>query len=162
VTDRTGRETTAARSPVAIRDATADDAAALEPLFTELGHPTSAEEFRARFARLRAAARPGDRALVAVEAGRVVGLVVTHATPVLHRAKDVGRVTVLVVAPDRQGRGIGRALLATAEEMFRDLGLERVELTSGARRVDAHRFYERYGYAREGVRFARRLDADGG
>jgi PhnO protein len=143
---------------LAIRDATPDDAAALEPLFTELGHPTSAAEFRARLARFHAAGAPGDRALVAVEADRVVGLVVTHATPVLHRARDVGRVTVLVVAPDRQGRGIGRVLLAAAERLFRELGLERVELTSGARRVDAHRFYEREGYAREGVRFARRLD----
>ena len=39
-------------------------------------------------------------------------------------------------------------MVAFAEERARALGAATLELTSNKRRTDAHRFYERLGYAR--------------
>jgi GNAT superfamily N-acetyltransferase len=146
---------------LAIRPAALDDAESIEPLFTELGHPTTAAEFRQRWTAYTAEAAT-NRVLVAVLAGRVVGLVATHVTPALHRPTAVGRITVLVVAPDVQGRGVGARLVAEAETLLRAAGVGRIELTSGTRRMAAHRFYERVGYQPDALRFSRSLDGGGG
>ena len=87
----------------------------------------------------------------------VLGLMTLHVTPVIHRATPVGRITVLVVAPDAQGTGVGRALVEAAERHFLALGLERVEVTSGLTHVPAYDFYRHLGYQDHGVRFARVL-----
>jgi tRNA (guanine37-N1)-methyltransferase len=55
---------------------------------------------------------------------------------------QVGR---LMVAPDLEGRGIGRALLAFAEAQAPDRA-ERVELLTGARSRDNLRMYRKAGY----------------
>jgi len=143
---------------VVIRPAVPDDAESIEPLFTELGHPTTAAEFRERWTAYTADAAT-NRVLVAVLADRVVGLVATHVTPTLHRPTGVGRITVLVVAPDVQGRGVGARLVAEAEALLRAAGVGRIELTSGTRRMAAHRFYERLGYRQDALRLAKSLDA---
>jgi guanosine-3',5'-bis(diphosphate) 3'-pyrophosphohydrolase len=147
--------------PVEIRPARPDDAPALEPLFDAFDHPVSAAEVRSRWGAF-ATGSGLDRALVAVLEGRVVGLVTTHATPVLHRPSPIGRITALVVLPGLQGHGIGAQLLAAGEALLREAGVDRIELTSGTHRVDAHRFYERQGYRRDAFRFARQGGAGEG
>jgi hypothetical protein len=42
--------------------------------------------------------------------------------------------------------------MAVAHAWFRTQGCVRVEVTSGDHRADAHRFYARHGYARQGQR----------
>lgn len=46
-----------------------------------------------------------------------------------------------------RGSGLGAALMEWAHEQGRDRGVAIVQLTSDKRREDAHRFYERLGYA---------------
>ena len=53
----------------------------------------------------------------------------------------------LYVAPDRRGRGIGSALLASAERVVRERGSQLLEINVDGVDVDARRFYERHGYA---------------
>ena len=53
----------------------------------------------------------------------------------------------LYVAPQLRGRGLGSALLATAEEAVRHRGGEVVEINVDGDDTDARRFYERHGYA---------------
>lgn len=48
----------------------------------------------------------------------------------------------LVTTSDARSKGHGRALLAHVEEIALSEGCEMVGLSSGLRRVDAHRFYE--------------------
>jgi hypothetical protein len=48
-------------------------------------------------------------------------------------------------------------MVAFAEERARGMGAASLELTSNKRRVDAHRFYERLGYARSHEGFKKRL-----
>lgn len=136
------------------RDATPGDAGALVPLFAELGHALPEADLAARLRRL--VAIPGNRAVVAVQGGdRVVGLATLHLTPTLHRAADVGRITAFVVAPELQGRGVGRRLIAEAERLLAAEGCTWLELTSHRRRTDAHAFYEHVGWSGDGIRFSK-------
>ena len=57
------------------------------------------------------------------------------------------------VHPDHRGSGVGGALLRDAIGRARALGCYRVQLTSDAVRHDAHRFYERLGFAPSHVGF---------
>ncbi len=64
----------------------------------------------------------------------------------------------LVTAPDARSRGHGGTLLSHVEELAVSEGCEVVGLSSGARRVDAHRFYEeRMGYDRASYVFTKQV-----
>ncbi|MBD2770411.1 GNAT family N-acetyltransferase [Hymenobacter sp. BT664] len=145
--------TLTARNEVSIRPAYEADARALAPLLTELGYPTAEPAVRDRLAVL---STTGEQALVAVAQGHVVALVLLHRTWFLHRPPD-GRIVTLVVAASHRGRGIGAQLLAAAEEVFRQWGCGRAEVSSGATREAAHRFYCRVGYEEQPKRFVKPL-----
>ena len=51
------------------------------------------------------------------------------------------------VRGDLRGRGVGARLIAHAEAFARERGCYRLQLTSRNERHDAHRFYERNGFA---------------
>lgn len=141
-------------SEIRLRPPVEADADALASLLAVLGHAAPSAEVRARLAELERLDPDGFR-LVAELDSRVVGFVAAHRTPMLHRERPVGRVTTLVVEPALQGRGMGGALLAAAEEWLAEGGATRFELTTGSARVAAHRFYEGRGWRLEGVRFVR-------
>jgi GNAT superfamily N-acetyltransferase len=65
----------------------------------------------------------------------------------------------LVTGELAEGRGVGRALLALAEQWARDHGLDRVTLETGAANARARAFYERQGYRDDEVRLTRILSA---
>lgn len=141
---------------ISISDLSPRECGDLEPLLASLGYASEAAFAAARLA-AGFAADGSCRALVAriAEDGqRIVGFATTHVTPFLHRPA-AGRVTALAVLPGHQGRGIGRALLARCEEILLAEGVDRIELTSGSQRLDAHRFYRAAGYDETGVRFVK-------
>ncbi|HZC26758.1 MAG TPA: GNAT family N-acetyltransferase [Actinopolymorphaceae bacterium] len=57
-----------------------------------------------------------------------------------------------------RGQGIGTALMDWVVAESRRRGAVRLQLTSNAKRVDAHRFYERLGFARTHVGMKLYLD----
>ncbi|MCY1554110.1 ribosomal-protein-alanine acetyltransferase [compost metagenome] len=59
----------------------------------------------------------------------------------------------MVVHPQRQGRGIGRQLMAHAIEQAREAGCYKLALSSNAKRQAAHAFYESLGFQRHGISF---------
>lgn len=61
-----------------------------------------------------------------------------------------GQVTHLLVAPWQQGRGVGRALLATIEELGRQSGLDDLVLVT-LPGLAAGGFYERLGWSADGA-----------
>lgn len=137
-----------------IRSAVASDAPTLSNLLTELGFPSPDNEISERLRAMRAA---GEQVLVAVRDGTVLGLLTIHLTPVLHRPAPVGRLTALVVTKPERNKGIGRALVATAEQMLEAKGCELVEVTSNLRLDEAHSFYKRLGYEATSLRFKKSL-----
>jgi len=88
--------------------------------------------------------------------GRLVGSVPARASPEIPGQWEIGR---LMVAPDLQGRGIGRALLAYAEAAA-PAGTRRLWINTGTRSAANLRRYRRAGYrARPGEgRFAGTVD----
>lgn len=137
-----------------VREAKAGDAAAIGELIGLLDHPVDAKGVRKRIASL---AREKVAPLVATIGKQVVGLCGIHRMVTVHRDDPVGRITILVVADDARGKGIGRMLAETAEERLRKLGCAMVEVTSNDRLPQAHAFYRRLGYERTGIRLMKSL-----
>ena len=103
-----------------------------------------------------------DYTLYVAEAdGEVVG---TFALLVMdnlgHLGAPSGIVEDVVVAPARQGYGIGAQMMRFALERCRQKGCYKLVLSSNAKRVRAHAFYEQLGFERHGYSF--RVDLEGG
>ncbi len=62
-----------------------------------------------------------------------------------------GWVYYLAVAPERQGAGLGRALMAAAEDWLRSRGCPKVQLMVRAGNAAALGFYEKLGLERQEV-----------
>lgn len=86
--------------------------------------------------------RPDVLALGVREQGRLVGAVR------LQRDGDTVELGRLTVAPDRQGQGIGTALLTSAETAFDQIS--RMLLFTGEHSVGNIRLYQRHGYREVG------------
>ena len=120
----------------------------------QLGYRASTAEVAQRLAAMKAENRV---VLVAELDGAVVGCLSTSVMRVLHRPAPVGRISMMVVDETLRSRGIGAALVRGAEEALAGQGCYMVEVTSNARRTEAHRFYERLGYEKTSVRLAKEL-----
>lgn len=68
----------------------------------------------------------------------------------------------LAVLPAQRRHGIGRAMMAAAEQRLRALGCPKINLQVVAANAEVVRFYERIGYAAEDrISMGRRLDPHG-
>lgn len=139
---------------VAVRAARPEDAPELARLIDMLGYPAAEADVGDRLAALNEA---GLTPLVAEREERVVACLTLSVMTVLHRPQPVGRISMLVVDEGCRGSGIGAVLVAAAEARLREQGCGLVEVTSNARRAGAHAFYERLGYERTSLRFAKTL-----
>ena len=102
-------------------------------------------------------ADPRCELMVAEEDGLVIGTL--HATVLVHlgsRGAKSLQLENVHVADGRRSKGTGKLLLDWAIERARLLGCARVQLTTNKLRKDAHRFYERLGFAasHEGMKLA--------
>lgn len=130
--------------PVIIRPAAAADVPALRGLVLELGYAGTNEEVSRRLACILA---DDDQAVrVAERGGCVVGWIQVQATKLLE-SDPRGEIVGLVVTAAERRRGVGAALVRAAEEWARGHGLTLMGVRSNQVRLDAHRFYERLGYA---------------
>jgi ribosomal protein S18 acetylase RimI-like enzyme len=68
-----------------------------------------------------------------------------------------GRILALVTLTTARRRGIGRALIASAEKDFAQKSVTRISLDTRLTRKGAHQFYESLGYERNGWRFVKQL-----
>ena len=70
-----------------------------------------------------------------------------------HLGSPSGIVEDVVVAPARQGNGIGQAMMRFALERAYEKRCYKLMLSSNAKRGRAHAFYESLGYERHGYSF---------
>jgi GNAT superfamily N-acetyltransferase len=142
-------------APPQLRPATAGDADQLARLLAILGYPCTPAEARARVDVV--AGEPQQRLLVAERDGMLLGLLVLDFMYYLPLGAISCRIVALAVAPEAQRQGVGRWLLREAEQLARQEGAARVELTSAGHRIEAHEFYRQCGYEDTAVRFMKRL-----
>ena len=71
-----------------------------------------------------------------------------------HGGTPSGIVDSVAVASDRQGEGIGKALMQHAKDTCQEKGCYKIMLSSNKTRTDAHRFYEALGYEQHGISYS--------
>ena len=124
---------------------TPDDAEAAAELSEQLGYLVSSAEMKRRIEEFATFA--DDVIYVACLGGKVVGWIhvgLTHHLQSEPRAEIGG----LVVSSQIRGAGIGRRLVACAEEWARRRGLNSMVVRSQIGRERAHNFYLREGFTR--------------
>jgi GNAT superfamily N-acetyltransferase len=149
---------------VVIREARADDLESIVRLheadalgghgdaWTEANRPA----YEAAFAAI--AASPGVALYVAEDGGEIVGTFQLALLPGLTgRGALRAKLEAVQVRRDRRSRRLGAAIVARAVAIAQAAGAAAMELTSNKRRLDAHRFYERLGFARSHDGFKKRL-----
>jgi GNAT superfamily N-acetyltransferase len=88
------------------------------------------------------------RAAAAV-GGAIIGTFQLTLTPgLVGQGRTRATIESVHVCPERRGGGIGAAMIAHAIAEARTAGAGAVQLTSNKKRLAAHRFYERLGFAR--------------
>jgi GNAT superfamily N-acetyltransferase len=137
-----------------IREAKLADSPRLVELIHYLGHEIDEKSLRRN---LKALKKTGETPLVATLDKKLVGMCGIGKRVVVHRPAPLGRISILVVASEAQGKGIGRMLVGAAETWMRAAGCRLVEVTSNDRRTAAHAFYRHMGYERTSIRFAKKL-----
>jgi GNAT superfamily N-acetyltransferase len=138
--------TKGASPPCRVRVAEMSDAPEIAHLTTELGYPASEQEISSRLAGLLPLANHFV-AVAEVMDGQLLGWVAAERRLLLHyeaRAELVG----LVVRPDARRLGLGRALVAAAEQWAVRQGWNAIFVRSNVARSESHPFYERLGYRR--------------
>jgi N-acetylglutamate synthase-like GNAT family acetyltransferase len=138
-----------------MRRATEADAAAVARLLSELGYACATADAAER---IRTLSRERSQALIVADLhGELCGLVALDVMYYLPLGCNTCRITALVVGDGYRQFGVGRALLREAEQLARQHGAARIEVTTAGHRHEAHDFYRACGYAESSLRFVRRL-----
>jgi GNAT superfamily N-acetyltransferase len=111
-------------------------------LFAQLGYPNDA----ATIERVVSRVSERRRILVSERHARAVGFIAVEMRDELADCEGA-EILALVVDENERGSGIGAALLGAAEEWANERDAKRIRVRSNVIRTDAHRFYEREGYA---------------
>ncbi|HWU09104.1 MAG TPA: GNAT family N-acetyltransferase [Streptomyces sp.] len=123
-----------------------------DPLGAQRESPDDLAPYHLAFRRL--ADDPNQHLVVAVREGRAVGTLQLTIVPGLSRRGATRSVIEGVrVHTDERGSGLGTQLIQWAVDESRRQGCQLVQLTSDSTRTDAHRFYERLGFAASHVGF---------
>jgi GNAT superfamily N-acetyltransferase len=145
---------------VEVRQAGPDDWPAVAALLADLGRPdvlgTPTEE-PARLIFLGYLERNDAVALLAVDAGRVVGFCDVEFRPRLNFTTPEAWIPDLIVVEGHRSRGAGAALLKRAEEVAIEQQCWSISLESATWRTRAHAFYQREGWKNTGHAFAKVL-----
>ena len=136
-----------------IREAELSDASEMAALICELGYETTPTEMEDRLRSILPDS--AYKTYVAIFDGRICGMIGTLAHPSYEHNDLSGRILALVTSGTTRRRGVGRALIAAAEDNFARRGIRRVALDTRLTRAEAHKFYEALGYERNGYRFVK-------
>ncbi|WP_425376386.1 N-acetyltransferase family protein [Rhizobium sullae] len=136
-----------------IREAREDDLPELIAMFAadDLGghgdtnNPAALPDYARAFAAV--AASPDQTLYVAERGSEVVGTFQTMITTSLTaRGSSSMIIEAVQTRGDMRGQGIGARMMEFAIAEAKGRGMRLVQLTSNAKRKDAHRFYERLGF----------------
>jgi GNAT superfamily N-acetyltransferase len=139
-----------------IRQATEADLPSVLTLYAQpdidAGDVLALDDAREIFARFQL--YPDYKLYVVVDGADIVGSFALLIMDNLgHRGAPSGLVEDVVVAPNRQGQGIGKQMMAFAIERCHERGCYKLALSSNLKRERAHEFYESLGFERHGYSF---------
>ena len=129
--------------PVTVRPCGAEDRDAVVALWTACGLVVPWNDPAADFA--LALSKTSSTVLAAADGGRIV------ATAMVGQDGHRGWIYYVAVDPARQGRGLGRRMVAEAEGWLVAAGMPKVQLLVRETNQRVLAFYERLGYARSPV-----------
>ena len=150
--------------PFTIRLAHRDDLPAIVGLHTADGlgghgdvwHVETQPFYEAAFTEI--AAHPDHHLYVAEAEGAIVGTFMLSRLPGLTgRGRPHVELRSVQVDQRKRSMGIGALMVAYAEQEAQRMGAVALELTSNLKRVDAHRFYERLGFAKSHAGFKKKF-----
>jgi GNAT superfamily N-acetyltransferase len=109
----------------------------------ELGYPYEIEKVKEKITHITIATK--DMIFVAQYGNEVIGYI--HGSPYETLYLD-SLIDILgfVVKEKYRNMGIGKKLIENLEFWAKENGFSGIRLVSGIERIDAHRFYQRYGY----------------
>lgn len=149
---------------VTFRQATIEDLPALISLFADDpigGHCDTTDSsalplYETAFAAIEAS--PNDLLFAGVLQSEVIATAqVTFITSLTGRGTKRMVIEAVQTRADMRGKGIGAKLIQHCLDIARERGIALVQLTSNAKRQDAHRFYERLGFEKSHAGFKMRL-----
>jgi ribosomal protein S18 acetylase RimI-like enzyme len=140
---------------VTVRAVESVDMQALADLITQLGYETRASEMEMRVETILA--NKNYATFVAVSKGKVCGMVGTFTCYTYEHNSPSARILALVVSKEVRGRGVGQALIAAAEKDLAQRNIRRVAVNTSFERKEAHEFYEKLGYTKNGFRLVKEL-----
>jgi GNAT superfamily N-acetyltransferase len=101
---------------------------------------------------------PDTAVFIAEDAGgSPLGFIHLHAATEHYNREEHGHVEDIIVAPEGEGRGVGRALLEKAEEWARGRGYRWLTLNVFAENLRAREVYRRLGYGEDMVKCVKQL-----
>ena len=102
-------------------------------------------------------ADPSVRIFIAEEDGDAVGCIVCKLVERPENPFTFAARTLLVdqisVLPSARGKGVGVALMKQAEELAKELNVQRIQLDSWGFNLNAHEFFEHMGFQKFNFRF---------
>lgn len=126
-----------------IRIATLEDVATLDRLNIAFNESSDGAE---NIARRLADPRRVDIPLLAEVDGQVAGFACLRVVPNLFYPATYAELTELYVEPPFRRRGVGRALVAHAEELARAQGAQGMKILTGDDNEEGHGLYRAMGY----------------
>ena len=142
---------------VAIRQALITDAPQIATLISGMGYPTRPEEMSGRLRLIGSYSDYITYVAISRVDNEIVGIVGAGLAPYYEKNGLYGRLLVLAVAASYRSRGIGRLLVEEIECWFKTKNVDVIVVNSGSSRTEAHRFYERVGFQKTGLRFVKEL-----
>lgn len=82
-----------------------------------------------------------------------IGMVSCHVQMLLHHAAPIAEIQEFYVSPSHRSLGVGKQLMQAVREFARQRGAIQLEVATRQTRHDAHRFYEREGFAKSHFKF---------
>jgi ribosomal protein S18 acetylase RimI-like enzyme len=142
------------RCKIKVREATAEDAAGIYALASELaetvGDSTPEEDaVKARLEELLD--EPRAQVLVAENEDGLVGGASFWIKPDLAHGDTVVEVPMLVVAEDHRRAGVGKILMDEVSNVASDNGASQIELVATSANVEAREFYRSLGFVEADV-----------
>jgi GNAT superfamily N-acetyltransferase len=118
-----------------------NDAHEVAPLLTQLGYPQQENVVIENVKLMRT--RQGEVFVALIDDVIVGCLAATYDVRLAEGPR--GEIVSLVVAEHRRGQGVGKQLVASAEQWLKNLS-SKIIMRTNTRRAVAHEFYNRLGY----------------